>query len=104
MSSGNPSRQPGSNSSTADVLSSVTPLKHKDSSCTRTELPGKRFKSFATLSGSALAPENASAAAAVPSYGKSDQVRRCYITVPQRHGKLLLDHIAVMLPLCTESS
>lgn len=84
MSSGNPSLQRCSNSSTADVLGSFPSMKHRDSNHIQTELPGNSLKPAAALLGSALLPENASAAAAavLHSCGNSNQVwPRCIVVL-----------------------
>lgn len=77
MSSGSPSLQRRSKSGTADVLGAFPPLKHRHSNNFKTKPPGNSATSTAMLLGSAWLSENARAAAAVPSCGKSNQVRLC---------------------------
>lgn len=68
--------QPSSSSSTADILGSFPSFKHRGSNSMGRQLSGNNSRPTATLSGSASLPDKASAAAAaaVPSFGTSNQV------------------------------
>ena len=94
MSLGNPSLQPGSGTSTADVLGSSPTLKHRDINSIRTQ-PLRNSSKAATSFG----PETARSAAAVPSCGKTNQVRPC-CAVMLCHG-IIKTHA---LPRCVNTA